>query len=140
MDNQMNNNNNNNNRGCSDRGYIVDTLIKIDRMQKAASINDEADCITCQNSLLSVNNTVPLSFILCGGAYLTSNIGVADTPTIYYKIEAIRCERYVTLRLLEDTDGVLTATEFTLTLDTNCVCALQCYPPITTTSCNLRSS
>lgn len=75
----------------------------------------------------------------CGGN-LTANIGVGTTTTTYFKVEAIRGCRYITLRLLEASDdNELVATPYTLTIDGQCICYIQCFNPISTTSCSLQT-
>lgn len=124
----------------STSNYIIDTVLKIDRMQKEAVINEENSCVTCANSLVSFqNNTLPISFIMRSGGYLTTNLSLDnETTTIYYKIEAVRSCRYVTLRKLENISATLQATPQTLIVDLECVCAIECHSPIQTTNCNLE--
>lgn len=130
----------NNNLEFSD-SYIMDLLMRIDKMQKEAVISEEGNCVTCQNALFSfTNNTVPLSIGLKCGGELTAKIGVSNTITTYFKVESIRACRYITLRLLEaDDTNTLTATSYTLTIDGNCICYIECFDPISTTSCNLQT-
>lgn len=123
---------------CCDN-YILDTIIRIDRLQKEAIINTDSNCVSCNESLIDfTNNTIPISFIMRCGGYLTANIGISTDTTVYFRIEAIRCNKYVTLRLLEVTeDSTLVATNRTLTLDADCICAIQCNPAIFVTPCNM---
>lgn len=127
------------NTECCD-SYIMELLTRIDKMQKEALLNDEDSCITCQNALFSfTNNTVPLSLGLKCGGPLTAPIGLTDITTTYFKVESIRNCRFITLRLLERNNEELTVTPYTITLDGECICYIQCFNPITTTSCNLQS-
>ena len=122
---------------CCDN-YLLDLLLRIDRMQKEAIVNQETACISCSNSLTTFqNNTLPISFIMKCGGYLTVNIGISTDTTTYFRIESIRCDRYLTLRLLEDVDGTLTATPYTITLDLECVCGVQCFGAISVTPCEI---
>ena len=125
---------------CCDT-YIMELLQKIDKMQKEAVLSEEGSCVTCQNALFSfTNNTVPLTIGLKCGGNLTANIGVDERTTTYFKVESIRNRRFITLRLLEvSEDNTLTATPFTLTIDGECICFIQCFNPISTTSCNLQT-
>lgn len=134
MENQMNCN------YCDN--YLLDTLKRIDKMQKEAIISAEGTCVTCQSLLLATNNTLPLSIVSrCSGSYLTLNIGLSAETTTYFRIESIRCDRYVTLRLLsfDEETSSLSATPYTATFDIECICGIQCYEPITTEACNLKS-
>ena len=121
--------------------YIMELLQGIDKMQKEAVMSEEGSCVTCQNALFSfTNNTVPLMIGLKCGGNLTANIGVGTTTTTYFKVEAIRGCRYITLRLLEASDdNELVATPYTLTIDGQCICYIQCFNPISTTSCSLQT-
>ena len=121
--------------------YIMELLQRIDKMQKEAVLSEEGNCVTCQNALFSfTNNTVPLMIGLKCGGTLTANVGVSTTTTTYFKIESIRNCRFITLRLLEASeDNELTATPYTLTIDGDCICYIQCFSPISTTSCNLQT-
>lgn len=121
--------------------YIMELLQRIDKMQKEAVMSEEGSCVTCQNALFSfTNNTVPLMIGLKCGGNLPANIGVGTTTTTYFKVEAIRGCRYITLRLLEASDdNELVATPYTLTIDGQCICYIQCFNPISTTSCSLQT-
>lgn len=120
--------------------YIIETLKRIDKMQKDAVVSEEQECITCQNSLISFsNNTIPLIIGLRCGGILTGSVGVTSQTASHFKVESIRCNRYITLRLLTIDDGSLSATPYTLTIDGECICYIQCLEPISTTSCNLNT-
>ena len=116
--------------------YLLDLLSRIDRMQKEAILNQETACVSCTNTLTTFqNNTLPISFLMRCGGYLTVNIGITDTTTTYFRIESIRCDRFITLRLLEAVGDTLEATVFTITLDLECVCGVQCFNAISVTPC-----
>lgn len=117
--------------------YIVDTVLKIDKLQKQVTILEENQCRTCEKTLLVYqNNTIPVTFTLCSGNQLTANIGLCGNTTNVFRIEEIRCNRYVTLRLLENCES-LEGTNFTLVFDLECACALACYGASQITPCNL---
>lgn len=123
----------------SSGNHIVDTVIKIDKLQKEIA-SDYNTCITCETSLVtSANNTIPVTFTLCGNSLFESILEMPATLTSYYRIEAVRDRRFVTLRLLEAVEVeetyTLTATDYTCILDLRCVCAMQCFAPITVTTC-----
>lgn len=130
----------NQNTLCNDCSYIIEILKKIDKMQKEAIISEEQECITCQNSLISfANNTIPLIIGLRCGGTLSGNVGTTGQIAYHFKVESIRCNRYITLRLLTLDDSTLSATPYTLTIDGECICYIQCLEPISTTPCNLTS-
>ncbi len=117
--------------------YILDTVEKIDKLQKQVNVLEENQCRTCEKSLLAYqNNTIPVSFTLCSGNLLTAHIGTSSETTTFFRIEEIRCKRYVTLRLLEN-DDELEGTNYTLIFDLECACAIQCVDAIQVLPCNL---
>lgn len=122
-----------------DCNYIKDTVCKIDKLQKEVVSDTLGRCISCETSLFtSLNNTIPVSFYTCCGNPILGRIGPTDTITAIFRIEALRCNRFVTLRLLIS-DGAaeptITATDYTLTVDLDCVSSIQCYEPITVAVC-----
>lgn len=123
----------------SGNNYIIDTIIRIDKLQKEIT-SDYNTCISCETSLVtSANNTIPVSITLCSGSFFEAIIEIPDVTTRFFRVESVREKRFVTLRLLEvvDVEGTssLTATNQTVVLDTRCVTALQCYSPITISVC-----
>lgn len=116
--------------------YIKETICKIDKIQKEVISDSVGRCITCETSLFtSANNTIPVSLYRCNGDQVTANIGTTTTTTTLFRIEAIRCNRFVTLRLLENVETGLTGTEYTTILDLDCIGQIQCFEPITVTEC-----
>lgn len=119
------------------QNYIVDTVMRIDRLQKEAELLEQNSCITCESSLINyTNNTIPVSFVLCSGTTLCAKIGTCDNSTTFFRIESIRCKQYVTLRLLELNGGCLQATNHTLIFNLDCACAMYCQAAIQTEKCN----
>ena len=120
-----------------DCNYIKETVYKIDKLQKDVVSDTLGRCISCETSLFtSLNNTIPVSFYTCCGNPVTGRVGATETTTTFFRIEAIRCNRFVTLRMLTSTTDALTATDYTLILDLDCVSSIQCYEPITVDVCS----
>ena len=135
-------NTNNNDKTCNDRicNTILETIRRIDRAQKRAVIDESNTCITCERSLLSTAfNTIPLTFTTCCGNRITGIIDLTGTQTAFYRIESIRCNRYVTVRLLEETTvgevTTLVETPYTMIVDIECIGSIQCFSPISITLC-----
>ena len=119
-----------------DCNYIKETVYKIDKLQKDVVSDTLGRCISCETSLFtSLNNTIPVSFYTCCGNAVTGRVGPTETTTTFFRIESIRCNRFVTLRMLVSETGVLSATDYTLILDLDCVSSIQCYEPITVVLC-----
>ena len=117
--------------------YIKETIMKIDKLQKEAIADNQYYCVSCQTSLMSAtNNTIPVLFNSCNGNELTGSIGLGAT-TKYFRIESIRCGQYVTLRLLEPIGETptLTGTNYTMTVDLDCIKCIQCLEPISIEVC-----
>ncbi len=115
---------------------IKDTVIKIDKLQKAVISNTVGTCVTCETSLLSANNTIPVSFTTCCGNRICGLVGLTGASTCFYRIESVRCGRYVTVRLLEVTGGTLEATPYTMIIDLECVGTIQCFEAISVVVCS----
>lgn len=124
--------------------FIKESVCKIDKMQKEV-VSDTNKCVSCETSLFaSMYNTIPVSFYTCCGNQVTANISTTTTTTPYFRIESIRCNRFVTLNLLqqssETTTPTLTATNYTMILDLDCVGSMQCYEPINVEICTQSQS
>ena len=114
--------------------HIKDTVSKIDKIQKEVVSDTTLTCVSCETSLFtSLNNTIPVRFTCCCGTPITGVIGAGGDTTEYFRIESLRCNRYVTLRLLDPT--ATSATTYTMILDLDCVGTLQCFEPITVEVC-----
>ena len=119
---------------------ILENIKRIDKAQKRAIIEQTNTCITCETSLLTTAfNTIPLTFTTCCGNRLTGLIDLVGTTTIFFRVEAVRCNRYITVRLLEETTvgdvPTLIETPFTMVIDLECVGSIQCFAPISITLC-----
>lgn len=116
------------------RSIIKNTVRKIDQLQKEAAIQNS--CEGCESSLFStLYNTKPVTFYLCSGATFSVVLPTDTTvSTTLFRIEDIR-EDGVILRLLVTGDGGTTCTNATAILDLDCVCGMQCFPPICCEEC-----
>ena len=113
---------------------IAGLLRRIDQMQKEALIsNANALCESCLMS--AMYNTKPLSVYLGYGLF-EANIGVTEETTQYFRVEEVRGNDTVVLRLLVLEDGVLTCTNNTVVVNISCICAVQCFAAI---NCNLTN-
>ena len=137
------NNNSFNNDSCS-CNYIKETVMKIDKLQKDV-ISDTSFCVSCETSLYnSVNNTIPLRLTYCGGTVLEATIGMNGDVTTYFRVESVRCGQYATLRLLSvvgvGDEAVVTGTSYTITIDLDCIGAIQCFEPTTVEICTASTT
>lgn len=138
---QINQCNQNNQVTPSGKGYIYDTILKIDQMQKAANI--ENACEGCEGSLISAYyNTKPVAIFVRGGTLLTVQVPQTTTPatmvtTSYFRIENVKNDAVI-LRLLtfDETTNTYDCTQFTIVLRIECICTLQCFPPICCAECS----
>lgn len=117
----------------SSRGYIYETILKIDQMQKAANV--ETACEGCEGSLVSAfYNTKPVVFYMCNGNKLTVDVPDTNQTTSVFRIENVRSDSVI-LRLLTETQGEYTCTNSTVVLSIDCICCLQCLKPICCPEC-----
>ncbi len=115
--------------------YIKDTIMKIDKLQKEAILDDSQACIGCQRSLLAATyNTIPVIFRCCSDVFV-GDIGTTGNVTRYFRIESVRCGQYVTVRLLELSNNTLVGTDYTMTIDIDCIKTIQCLEPISVAVC-----
>lgn len=116
--------------------YIKETVSKIDKIQKEVIFDTTGRCIACEASLFtSANNTIPVRFYTCCGNPITATIGLPETETTYFRIESVRCNRFVTLRLLQVSGDTLEGTNYTIICDLDCVGTMQCLDPISVEVC-----
>ncbi len=122
---------------CLDCNYIKETVARIDKLQKEVITIGENRCISCDTSLFNpANNTIPVAFYSDCGNLFTGLVDIAGTTTSIFRIESIRCGRFVTLRLLTAEGDTLVATLRTMILDLDDVTGIQCFEPITVELCN----
>lgn len=124
FDTRNNNTNTNNTNGTT----IADLLRRLDKMQRDAVIQTNSD--GCENCMLTaMYNTKPIS-IYSGCNKLTAPIGVDGTTTDLFRVEAVRGNDTVVLRLLQNTNGTITCTTYTVIVKIDCICCVQCFEPI----------
>lgn len=117
----------------SSRGYIYDTILKIDQLQKEATIQNA--CEGCEGSLMStLYNTKPVSFYLCGGTPFSVTVPTTTNTTPYFRIEEVRNDSVI-LRILVANGDTFDCTSYTAILGIGCVCGMQCFPPICCDQC-----
>ena len=98
----------------------------------------ENGCIGCEGSLFSrLYNTKPVSFVLCGGGRFEAQLGTAAdaATTTIFRIQEVKGNSVI-LQLIDYTGETPTCTTYTVILDLDCVCGIQCYSPILCTLCN----
>ena len=118
------------------RNFIYETVRKIDQLQKEVLL--ENGCIGCEGSLFSrLYNTKPVSFVLCGGGRFEAQLGTAAdaATTTIFRIQEVKGNSVI-LQLIDYTGETPTCTTYTVILDLDCVCGIQCYSPILCTLCN----
>lgn len=121
---------------CNDSSnHIKESVARIDKVQKAILSDSFGTCVTCETSLLAANNTIPVRFNTCCGNSIVGNVGVTATETVYFRIESLRCNRFVTLRLLVPDGDTLAGTDYTMILDLDCVGSMQCFEAISVEVC-----
>lgn len=120
----------------TNRNFIYETVRKIDQLQKEVLL--ENSCIGCEGSLFSrLYNTKPVSFILCGGVRFEALLGTAPDAgtTTFFRIQEVKGNSVI-LQLIDYTGDTPVCTNFTIILDLDCVCGIQCYSPILCALCN----
>ena len=130
----QNNTNVVNTNTCTRRAVIRSTVRKIDQLQKEATL--QSACEGCESSLFAtIYNTKPVAFYLCNGTTFSALIpDFSGDTTNLFRIEEVK-EDGVVLRLLRLVDGAVICTNYTVILDLDCVCCLQCYPAICCEEC-----
>lgn len=109
-------------------GTILELLKRLDKMQKDAVIGNAAD--GCENCMLTaMYNTKPIC-VYTNCNKLNAEIGVGGTTTDLFRVEAVRGNETVVLRLLQNTNGAITCTTYTIVLRIACICCVQCFEPI----------
>ena len=119
--------------------YITDLIYRIDKLQKETIDVSDSICIGCEIGLMtSTYNTIPITIYTHCQDPFTAIPNLNGDTTNVFRIESIKCNRYVTLRLLEitdDTPPVIVATTRTVVLDMTEIIGLQCYEPILVEPC-----
>lgn len=116
-----------------DRDCILETIRKIDQLQKEALIQEECD--NCEGGLMfKLFNTKPVILYLQEGEKFEAEIPCTEDCTKYFRIQEIKGD-CVVLRLLVNSGENWMCTNFTVTLRISCICAIQCLPPICCQEC-----
>jgi hypothetical protein len=119
-----------------ERDCILDTILKIDQAQKEALM--EKECDTCERSLIQkIFNTRPVTFYLCCGEPFKVDVPGDPQFTTFFRIEEVRGD-CVLLRILVKKGPSWDCTDFTVTLAIDCICAIQCFPPIWCDKCGKK--
>lgn len=113
----------------TNNGYtIAEILRRLDKMQRDAVLSAGADA--CENCMLTaMYNTKPIS-LYTNCRQITAPLGLDGDETNIFRVEAVRDDDTVVLRLLEDNDGDITCTAYTLIVRIECICCIQCFDPI----------
>lgn len=125
-----------NGRNNSQRNQIIESVIRIDRIQREAEINTSS-CITCDKSLAANSyNTIPIILTLESGRVLEGFIGASSCDTKVFRVESVQGSRYATLRLLKaKSKKSFCPTNYTLIADLEEVAAIQCLNPTNINTC-----
>ena len=120
---------NTNTRNTTNENTIASLLKRIDTLQRNAITNNALGA--CDNCFVNaMYNTKPIN-IYCGCALFTATVdGVGYT---IFRVEEVRGNDTVVLRLLEEVDGVITCTTNTIVVKIDCIFAVQCNAPINCT-------
>lgn len=112
---------------------IYSLLKRIDGLQKDVILNNLRN--VCENcSLGSLNNTKPIAIYNSCGLFAAALDSANTTTTNLFRIEELNGDTVV-LRLLQNTDGVITCTDLTIVYNINCICAIQCFDAINCERC-----
>ena len=122
-----------------DCNYITDLIYRIDKLQKEAIDTTDSICIGCEIGLMtSVYNTIPITiYTECQDPFVAITNLSGGTSNVF-RIESIKCNRYLTLRILEitdDTPPAIVATNRTVIIDMTQIIGIQCYEPIIIEPC-----
>lgn len=114
------------------KNLVKNTVKKIDQLQKEATLQNT--CEGCEGSLFAtMYNTRPVSFYLCQGALFSAINPDDQTTTTLFRIEDVRDDGVI-LRLLIPGDEVV-CTNYTVILNLDCACGMQCFAPICCDEC-----
>ena len=124
---------------CRISNYMADIIESILRSQRSVC-NTCGDCVSCDGYFCnSLFNTVPIRLINCGGEAIGGLIGAGGVTTTYFRIECLTHKRFVKLRLLSvaavDEVITITGTNYTMVVDLDCVCSIQCFEPVNILGC-----
>lgn len=111
---------------------IAQLLKKIDQLQKEAILTNATN--QCDNCMMSaMYNTKPIAVYFCPSATrLEVAVGNTDATSNLFRIEEVRGDETVVLRLLteDETTAEITCTTFTIVVRISCIGVVQCFDPI----------
>lgn len=114
----------------SGKGCILDTIRRIDELQRESVKEKESDCIGCGGPLIAkIFDTKPVAFTLCCDETFSAYLGLSNEKTDLFRIEKVMPD-CVLLRLLCRESGAIRCTKHTVILRLDCICAIQCFEPI----------
>lgn len=126
--NLLNNQNNN-----PDVTTIADLLRQIERIQQEATRNNLGGCETCM--IAQLFNTKPIAVYTCNGRLVVPTDAEETTTANLFRVEDVRGNDTVLLRLITNNEGTLTCTTQTIVIRIDCICSLQCFEPINCPTC-----
>lgn len=116
----------------NNNGTIAQLLKRIDQMQKEAVIANATN--QCDNCMMSaMYNTKPIAiYICCNGTRFTAPAGTTGAEATLFRVEDVRGDETVVLRLLVQDEGTgeITCTTYTIVVRISCIGAVQCFEPI----------
>jgi hypothetical protein len=111
------------------RNSIADLLRRINEMQKAATVANANS--VCDNCLISpMYNTKPIAVYLGCGNRFEAAVGQTGTTANLFRVEDVRGDDTVVLRLLQNVNQEVTCTTYTVVVRISCICCIQCFDPI----------
>ncbi len=120
------------NTTTNNNGTIAQLLKRIDQMQKEAVIANATN--QCDNCMMSaMYNTKPIAiYICCNGARFSAPAGETGAEANLFRVEEVRNDETVVLRLLVNDGGTgeTTCTNYTIVVRISCIGAVQCFEPI----------
>lgn len=118
-----------NTKNTTNENTIAGLLKRIDTLQRNAIATNALS--TCDNCLVnSMFNTKPIN-IYCGCDLFTATFNGVDYTL--FRVEEVRGNETVVLRLLEVVNDVVTCTANTIIVNINAIFAIQCNAPINCT-------
>ena len=119
--------------------YIIEIVENIARSQRSVC-STCGECVSCDSCFCTnLFNTIPVRLAYCGGEAVGGLVGVGGATTTYFRVECVTNQRYVKLRLLTATavgeEVVIAGTNYTMVVDLDCICAIQCFEPTNITAC-----
>ena len=113
----------------ANNGTIAQLLKRIDQLQKEAIIANA----TNQCMISSMFNTKPIAiYICCNGTRFEAAVGTTGETANLFRVEEVRNDETVVLRLLteDDATGEITCTTYTIVVRISCIGVVQCFDPI----------